>query len=43
MQGAVLCAYKLELERSKQDGYRALEFDDLDYDYLAGVSEDPQP
>lgn len=41
VQGAVLGAYRLELERSKQDGYRALEFDDLDYEYSAGLGEEP--
>ncbi|MFT7676047.1 MAG: stage V sporulation protein G [Planctomycetota bacterium] len=42
VQGAVLGAYSVELERSKQDGYRAVEFDDLDYDYLS-VGEEPRP
>ncbi|MFT5154619.1 MAG: hypothetical protein ACI841_004627, partial [Planctomycetota bacterium] len=28
-------AFQLELERSKNDGYKAVEFSDLDYDYLA--------
>lgn len=34
VQGAVLAAYAAELERSKQEGYVAASFDDLDYDYL---------
>ena len=34
VQGAVLAAYAEELERSKQEGYVAASFDDLDYDYL---------
>lgn len=42
VEGAILEAFLIEVERSKQAGYRAVEFDDLDYDYLAGVSEDPR-
>jgi stage V sporulation protein G len=34
VQGAILEGYARELERSKQDGYVATSFDDLDYDYL---------
>ncbi|MBL8860521.1 MAG: SpoVG family protein [Planctomycetes bacterium] len=34
VQSAVLQAYAEEFERSKQDGYVAQSFDDLDYDYL---------
>ncbi len=34
VQSAVLRAYGEEFERSKQDGYVAQSFDDLDYDYL---------
>jgi stage V sporulation protein G len=34
VQGAVLAAYAEELDRSKQEGYVAASFDDLDYDYL---------
>ncbi len=34
VQSAVLRAYAEELERSKQEGYVAQSFDDLDYDYL---------
>ena len=34
VQNTVLHAYHEELERSKQDGYVAKSFDDLDYDYL---------
>lgn len=35
VQTCVLRAYRDELERSKQVGYQAVKFDDLDYDYLA--------
>lgn len=35
VQNSVLRAYREELERSKQAGYQAVKFDDLDYDYLA--------
>lgn len=34
VQGAILIEYARELERSKQEGYVATSFDDLDYDYL---------
>lgn len=34
VQSAVLKAFYEELERSKQEGYVAKSFDDLDYDYL---------
>jgi stage V sporulation protein G len=34
VQRAILTAYAEELERSKQEGYQAVRFDDLDYDYL---------
>jgi len=34
VQNSILEAYFEEVERSKQEGYRAVEFDDLDYDYL---------
>jgi stage V sporulation protein G len=34
VQGAILAEYAAELERSKQEGYVAISFDDLDYDYL---------
>jgi stage V sporulation protein G len=34
VQSAVLQAYHEEIERSKQEGYVAKSFDDLDYDYL---------
>ena len=34
VQSAVLKAYADEFERSKQEGYVAQSFDDLDYDYL---------
>jgi len=39
VQSAIIAAYHLELERSKEEGYQAVEFDDLDYDYLEGYSE----
>jgi len=35
VQRAIIEAYGEELERSKQEGYKAVEFNDLDYDYLA--------
>jgi stage V sporulation protein G len=31
VQGKILAAYRMELERSKQEGYVAQSFDDLDY------------
>ena len=31
VQGAILTAYRMEFERSKQEGYVAQSFDDLDY------------
>jgi stage V sporulation protein G len=34
VQNQILQAYDAELERSKQEGYVAQSFDDLDYDYL---------
>ncbi|MCP3918699.1 MAG: stage V sporulation protein G [bacterium] len=34
IQTAILDAFHIEVERSKQAGYKAVEFDDLDYDYL---------
>ena len=34
VQNQILRAYDAELERSKQEGYVAQSFDDLDYDYL---------
>lgn len=34
VQGAILTEYARELDRSKQEGYVATTFDDLDYDYL---------
>ena len=34
VQRAIIEAFEGELERSKQVGYKAVEFDDLDYDYL---------
>lgn len=41
VEGAILDAFAVEVERSKQSGYSAVEFDDLDYDYLAEVGEEP--
>ena len=38
VQSHILQAYSLELERSKTAGYRAVEFDDLDYDYLSDMA-----
>ena len=35
VQSKIIEAYLEELERSKQAGYKAVEFADLDYDYLA--------
>ena len=40
VQGAVLEEYRLELERSSQEGYVETTFDDLDYDYL--IEERPE-
>ena len=34
VQNAVIEAYTAEVERSKEAGYKAVEFDDLDYHYL---------
>ena len=34
-QGRVLDAYQLEIDRSKQEGYVEVSFDDLDYEYLS--------
>ena len=39
VQGAILEAYEQELERSKQEGYQAVRFDDLDYDYLEDYTD----
>jgi len=41
VQGRVLDAYRGEFERSKQVGYVAQSFDDLDYDYLEEGAELP--
>ena len=35
VQTRVLEAFRAEIEQSKQEGYKAVVFDDLDYDYLA--------
>ncbi len=37
VQGAIIQAFQRELERSKEEGYQAVRFDDLDYDYLEDV------
>ena len=43
VQGAVLVAYRSELERSRQEGYVAQSFDDLDYQqYEEGEEEAPE-
>lgn len=34
VQGDVIRAYREEIERSKEEGYVGVTFDDLDYDYL---------
>ena len=39
VQRTILDAYHKEVELSKQAGYKAVEFDDLDYDYLEEYSE----
>lgn len=41
IEGAILKAFHSELERSKQDGYRAQDFDDLDYEHFAASSAGP--
>ena len=33
VQGEVIAAFRKEIERSKEDGYVAPTFDDLDYEY----------
>jgi stage V sporulation protein G len=40
VQGSVIRAYKHELERSKQEGYVATTFDDLDYEYYDEAEAD---
>jgi stage V sporulation protein G len=39
VQGAILEAFHGEVERSKEEGYQAVRFDDLDYDYLEEYTE----
>ena len=39
VQQAILAAFHKEIELSKQVGYKAVEFEDLDYDYLEDYSE----
>ena len=39
VQGAILEAYGREVEASKQEGYQAVRFDDLDYDYLEDYAD----
>ncbi|MDA1265932.1 MAG: SpoVG family protein [Planctomycetota bacterium] len=40
IQGAIIAAYHEEVERSKQEGYQAVRFDDLDYDYLEEYTQE---
>ena len=40
VQRAILRAYTDELKRSKEAGYKSVEFDDLDYDYLHDFSSE---
>lgn len=40
VQGRVIEAFKQELERSKQEGYVATTFDDLDYEYYDDADAD---
>ncbi|MBK7645362.1 MAG: septation protein SpoVG family protein [Planctomycetes bacterium] len=42
VQSQILRAYSEEFERSKQEGYVAKSFDDLDYDYLDEHSADAE-
>jgi len=42
VQGALVQAYLVEVERSKQEGYVAQSFEDLDYDYLEDYPEPEQ-
>ena len=42
VQNQILRAYHEEFERSKQEGYVAKSFDDLDYDYLDEHSADAE-
>lgn len=39
VQNAILEAFHKEVERSKEEGYQAVRFDDLDYDYLEDVAD----
>lgn len=39
VQGAIIAAFQTEVERSKEEGYQAVRFDDLDYDYLEDYAE----
>ena len=39
VQSRILSAYQQEVEASKKAGYKAVEFDDLDYDYLEEFNE----
>ena len=39
VQGSIIQAYHAELESSKKEGYQAVRFDDLDYDYLEEYAE----
>ena len=39
VQGAIIQAFHREVEASKLEGYQAVRFDDLDYDYLEDFTE----
>ena len=39
VQGAIIEAYHREVEASKKEGYQAVRFDDLDYDYLEDYAD----
>lgn len=39
VQGRILAAYEAELEASQKEGYQAVRFDDLDYDYLEDFAD----
>lgn len=43
VQNSILKAYGEEVDRSKQEGYVAQSFDDLDYDYLEEHEKDAMP
>ena len=39
VQGAIIQAFHKEVEASKLEGYQAVRFDDLDYDYLEDFTQ----